>query len=101
MDIYDAFVFETLEQGKNNVIFLAKFEQYCIGKTNETYKNYRFVKRNQNKQETNVYVTSLRTRAKTCVPQLTIAISCNAQHGGNHFAAACSMQQTTKNAIPE
>ena len=66
-DVYDAFVFETPEQGKVIDIVLEKFEQYCIGETNQTYKRYRFNKCHQNEHETiDAYVTSLRTLAKTC-----------------------------------
>ena len=67
LDVYDAFVFETQEQGKDIDVILQKFEQYCIGETNETYERYRFNKRDQNEHETiDAYVTSLRTLAKTC-----------------------------------
>ena len=34
LDVYDAFVFETPDQGKDIDIVLEKFEQYCIGETN-------------------------------------------------------------------
>ena len=67
LDVYDAFVFETPEQGKDIDIVLEKFEQYCIGETNETYERYRFNKCDQKQHETiDAYVTSLRTLAKTC-----------------------------------
>ena len=67
LDVYDAFVFETPEQGKDIDIVLEKFEQYCIGETNETYERYRFNKCDQKEHETiDAYVTSLRTLAKTC-----------------------------------
>ena len=67
LDVYDAFAFETPEQGKDIDIVLEKFEQYCIGETNETYERYRFNKCDQKEHETiDAYVTSLRTLAKTC-----------------------------------
>ena len=67
LDVYDAFVFETPDQGKDIDIVLEIFEQYCIGEKNETYERYRFNKCDQKEHETiDAYVTSLRTLAKTC-----------------------------------
>ena len=41
LDVYDACVFETPEQSKDIDIVSEKFEQYCIGETNETYESMR------------------------------------------------------------
>ena len=44
-----------------------KFEQFCVGESNEIYETFLFIKRNQEEGETiDAYVSSLRKLAKTC-----------------------------------
>ena len=46
---------------------LDKFEELCVGKTNETFERYKFNIRNQETGESiDMYVTELRKLAKTC-----------------------------------
>ena len=46
---------------------LDKFEQFCVGKTNETFERYKFNVRNQERGESvDMYVAELRKLAKTC-----------------------------------
>ena len=44
-----------------------KFEEFCIGETNETYERFIFNRRNQEQNESvDQYVTALRKLAQTC-----------------------------------
>ena len=46
---------------------IEKFEEFCVGKTNETFERYKFNMRNQERGETiDMYVAELRKLAKTC-----------------------------------
>ena len=46
---------------------LDKFEEFCVGKTNETFERYKFNMRNQEDGESiDMYVAELRKLAKTC-----------------------------------
>ena len=65
-DVYDGFDFADGEDRKMAVI-LAKFDEFCIGATNEVYEAYKFFKRNQEPGETvDAYVTVLRRLVKNC-----------------------------------
>ena len=50
-------IFEIPEQGKD-IDIMGKFEQYCIGETNEIYERYRFNTHDQNEHD--ICVTSVR-----------------------------------------
>ena len=44
-----------------------KFEEFCIGETNETYERFMFNRRNQEENESiEQYVTAIRKLAQTC-----------------------------------
>ncbi|CAG2238550.1 unnamed protein product [Mytilus edulis] len=67
LDIFNGFVFAN--EGETNDIdaVIEKFENFCIGKTNETYERYCFNKRDQEQGENiDTYVAALRTLVKTC-----------------------------------
>ncbi|CAG2219480.1 unnamed protein product [Mytilus edulis] len=67
LEIFDGFVFAN--EGETNDIdaVIEKFENFCIGKTNETYERYCFNKRDQEQGENiDTYVAALRTLVKTC-----------------------------------
>ena len=66
LDVYDGFYLESQEQVKDIDVTLQKFEQYCIGETNESYE--RRVNRHDQNQHVSVdaHTTALRTLAKTC-----------------------------------
>ena len=59
------FATETDRQILNKI--LEKFEEFCIGETNETYERFVFNRRNQEENESvDQYVTVLRKLAQTC-----------------------------------
>ena len=67
MEIFDGmdFTLETDRQLLSKVV--EKFEEFCIGETNETYERFIFNRRNQEENESiDQYVTVLRKLAQTC-----------------------------------
>ena len=67
LEIYDGLQFDNDIDRKNIEIVVQKFENFCIGETNETYERYKFNKRDQEQNETiDTYVAALRTLSKTC-----------------------------------
>ena len=67
LEIYDGMDFspETDREMLNKVV--KKFEEFCIGETNETYERFIFNRRNQEENESvDQYVTALRKLAQTC-----------------------------------
>ena len=70
LEIFEGFVFDTAaanDESKDIKVVMEKFENFCIGKTNETYERYCFNKRDQEQGENiDTYVATLRTLVKTC-----------------------------------
>ena len=67
LEIFDPFVFANEGEANDVDNVIAKFENFCIGKTNETYERYCFNKRDQEQGENiDTYVAALRTLVKTC-----------------------------------
>jgi len=67
LDVYNGLDFESEEQKNDIDVILQKLQSYCTGETNEIYERYKFNKRDQELNESmDVYVTALRTLAKTC-----------------------------------
>lgn len=67
LKVYNAMVF-TQDEDKNKLdTIIAKFDEYIIGETNETYERYLFNTRDQEPGEpVDSYVTALKTQAKNC-----------------------------------
>lgn len=66
-DVFDGFSFEEEESEDDITDVIAKFEQYCVGESNEIYESFLFNQRSQQEGETiDAYVTALRKMAKTC-----------------------------------
>ena len=67
MTLYDTFQFAEGESEEDIDTVIAKFEQYCVGTTNEAFESYRFHMRHQEKNESiEAYVAELRKLAKNC-----------------------------------
>ena len=67
LDIFDGFKFANEAEKSNLQVVIQKFEEFCIGKTNEVYESYKFHLRKQEQDESiEAYVASLRQLAKTC-----------------------------------
>ena len=67
LDIFDGFKFRNEADKQNLPIVIQKFEEFCIGKTNEVYESYKFHLRKQEQDESiEAYVASLRQLARTC-----------------------------------
>ena len=65
MDILDGLC--PTEESPDMAHILATFEEYCVGKPNETYERYKFNTRNQQTTEhIDAYLSALRKLAKTC-----------------------------------
>ena len=66
MEVFDGFEFSEGED-KNIDTILQKFEEYCVGTTNEIYERYKFNSRVQEDGESiDKFITALRRLAKTC-----------------------------------
>ena len=66
LNVLDGLCPDEDEQKKVDVV-LEKFEDFCIGKTNETFERYKFNLRNQESGESiDLYVAELRKLAKSC-----------------------------------
>ena len=66
LNVLDGLCPDEDEQKKVDVV-LEKFEEFCIGKTNETFERYKFNLRNQEGGESiDLYVAELRKLAKSC-----------------------------------
>ncbi len=66
IDVFNTFQFSEEEQDKYNIV-MAKFEDYCTPKKNETYERYVFRNRMQKEGETiEQYVTDLRLKSQSC-----------------------------------
>ena len=65
LKVYETFSF-TEEQTNKLVSIIEKFEAYCSPKKNTTYERYIFNSCTQNGRTINVFVTDLRSKAKTC-----------------------------------
>ena len=67
LEIYEGMTFEPPETSKVLDSVVQKFEEFCIGQTNETFERYVFTSRSQKEDESiDHYVSALRTLAKTC-----------------------------------
>ena len=67
LKIFNGFQFDQPEDRNNMAKIIEKFDQFTIGELNETFERYTFNSRNQEENESiDVYVTALRTLAKTC-----------------------------------
>ena len=67
LEIYEGTTFEPPETSKVLDSVVQKFEEFCIGQTNETFERYVFNSRSQKEDESiDHYVSALRTLAKTC-----------------------------------
>ena len=66
MEIFDGMDFtpESDRQVLSRVV--GKFEEFCIGETNETYERFIFNRRKQENESIDQYVTILRKLAQTC-----------------------------------
>ena len=59
--------FEPETNSKDLDAVITKFDEFCIGETNETYECFNFNSRQQKEGETvDQYMTALRTLAQTC-----------------------------------
>ena len=68
LEIYEGMTFNPLESSKVVDSVVQKFEEYCIGQTNETFERYLFNSRSQKEDESiDHYVWALRTLAKSCI----------------------------------
>lgn len=63
--MYDTFTFAESKENKIDPV-IAKFNSYCSPKKNVTYKRYLFFSCSQNGRPIDVFVTDLRTKAKSC-----------------------------------
>jgi len=62
LEIYEGMTFNPPESSKILDSVVQKFEEYCIGQTNETFERYLFNSRSQKENESIVhYVSALRT----------------------------------------
>ena len=67
LEIYEGVTFNPPESSKVLDSVVQKFEEYCIGQTNETFERYLFHSRSQKEDESiDHYVSALRTLAKSC-----------------------------------
>ena len=67
LEIYEGMTFNPPESSKVLDSVVQKFEEYCIGQTNETFKRYLFNSRSQKEDESiDHYVSAFRTLAKSC-----------------------------------
>lgn len=67
LKIFNGFQFDSPEDRNDMAKIIEKFDQFTIGELNETFERYTFNSRNQQENESiDVYVTALRTLAKTC-----------------------------------
>lgn len=67
LDIYDGLSFADEDERNNIDEVLKKFEEYCIGSTNETYEAFKFNRRHQAAGESiEEFVADLRRLVKTC-----------------------------------
>ncbi|KAH3832166.1 hypothetical protein DPMN_105443 [Dreissena polymorpha] len=44
MDVFEGFAFTQDESQEDIDVILQKFEALCVGKTNDTYERYRFIR---------------------------------------------------------
>lgn len=66
LDVYNTFVFTDDQKDKFDVV-MAKFEEYCTPRKNETYERYVFRNRVQKESEPiEKYVTDLRLKSQSC-----------------------------------
>ena len=67
LEILDAFQYEEAANSKDIEKVLYKFEEFCIGTTNEIYEGYCFNKREQFPDESfDTYLSALRSMSKSC-----------------------------------
>ena len=67
LEIYEGMTFNPPKSSKVLDSVVQKFEEYCIGQTNETFEQYLFNSRSQKEDESiDHYVSALRTLAKSC-----------------------------------
>jgi len=67
LEIYEGMTFNPPESSKVLDSVVQKFEEYCIGQTNETFERYLFNSRSQKEDESiDHYVLALRTLLKSC-----------------------------------
>ena len=67
MEIFEGLDFASEDERTKFDIVVKKFQDLCLGETNETYERFLFNSRQKNETETvDQYITALRTLAKTC-----------------------------------
>ena len=67
LKIFNGFHFDNPDDRNDLAKIIQKFDEFTIGEVNETFERYTFNSRNQKENESiDVYVTTLRTLAKTC-----------------------------------
>ena len=67
LEIYEGMTFNPPESSKVLDSVVQKFEEYCIGQTNETFEQYLVNSRSQKEDESiDHYVSALRTLGKSC-----------------------------------
>ena len=67
MEIFEGLDFASEDKRTKFDIVVKKFQDLCLGETNETYERFLFNSRQKNETETvDQYITALRTLAKTC-----------------------------------
>ena len=67
MEIFEGLDFASEDERTKFDIVVEKFQDLCLGETNETYERFLFNSRQKNETESvDQYITALRTLAKTC-----------------------------------
>ena len=67
MEIFEGLDFASEDERTKIDIVVKKFQDICLGETNETYERFLFNRRQNNETESvDQYITALRTLAKTC-----------------------------------
>ena len=65
-EIFEGLHFTAEEDRKDIVKMIEKFNDFCIGTTNEVYESYKFHARCQENENIDTYLATLRKLAKTC-----------------------------------
>ena len=67
LEIFEGLDFPSEEDRKILEVVITKFQDFCLGETNETYERFVFNGRQKKENETvDQYITALRRLAQTC-----------------------------------
>ena len=67
LEIFEGLDFPSEDDRKKLEVVITKFQEFCLGETNETYERFVFNSRQKKENETvDQYITALRRLAKTC-----------------------------------